>query len=135
MALSFAWLSWLARLGLLVAGKHDPAGSQMLAMVWAGVNRAYLHAERDTHKMFRHAAVATGPAARIAGGGTWQAASASGGAKGGAAGGAAVGGGSAAKRSATTSPARSSTRPQRVRCAKCGKWHAPGGACATGAAA
>ena len=130
MSLSFAWLSWLARLGLLVAGKHDPAGGQMLAMVWAGVNRAYLQAERDTHKMFRHAAVMPGAgAARAAANPTWHASSPAAGNKGGANGGAAASGASVGKRSATASPARGTKREGRARCAKCSKWHAPGAAC------
>ena len=135
MSISFAWLSWLARLGLLVAGKHDPAGGQMLAMVWAGVNRAYLTAERDTHKMFRHAAVMPGSgAARAGGGASWQAASPGPSSKGGAGGAAAASGGGAGKRSATTSPARGSKREGRARCPKCTKWHTPGAACPSVAA-
>jgi hypothetical protein len=119
LSLSFSWLAWLARLGLLVAGKHDPAGAQMLAMVWSGVNRAYLAAEKDVHKMYRHTAVFAGsahvvePMLSTPKGRTSEGASA---------------GGSGAKR---TGPSLGSQakRTVRTRCSKCLKWHAPEAGC------
>jgi hypothetical protein len=132
--LNFNWLSWLARLGLLVAGKNDPAGAQMLAVVWAGVNRTYLAAEKDVYKMYRHSAVMAGGgdgggkgSGAVSGGGdaSGGAANAAGGGANGAASGGG-GGGGAAKRSG----GELASQAKRSHCKKCQNWHSLDKGCA-----
>ena len=100
-AAGFNWLSWLARLGLVMAGRHDVATAHLLAQAWQSVNRTYLAAERDTFKMFRYstegraaAAATTGPSAAPA-----------------------------ALLGAKRTGAGEAPKPKRIRCLKCGAWH------------